>query len=316
MMAASSTIRLMVIGAGRWGRRYISTISTIPDTQLVCVASGNADTKTLVPDSCAVVPSWREAIVQDDIDGVIVATPPHTHFEIASAALSRALPLIVEKPLTFDVTQAMNLRAQAAAANVPVFVGHVHLFSPAYIRLKSELATLGPVRHIRAAGANRGPIRSDTPPMWDYAPHDIAMTLDIIAQRPSSVAAKVLDRVTTDEGVGESIAITLEFGSATRAEINVSNIADRRIRTFEASTDEASIIYDDTRDDKLRRREADSSVESLLSHDAELPLTRLVSEFVQAIRESRHMPDALSLSCEVIEILAECQTMLTGTARP
>lgn len=315
-MDTGAPVRLMVIGAGRWGRRYISTIVSNPGTQLQCVVSSNEASRSLVSDSCDIVPTWQEAMERSDIDGVIIATPPDTHFDIASAALNRGLPLIVEKPVTLDTKQAVALAEQVETAGVPVFVGHVHLFSAAFARMKRELAGLGPIRHIRSVGANRGPIRPDTPMMWDYGPHDLAMTLDLLAERPTGVTAKVVDRVATDEGIGESVEIVLDFGTSTRAEINVSNIADRRIRSFEVATDTCSVVYDDTQAEKLRRLRLDGTMETVLDCDEALPLTRLVCEFADAIRERRSMPQALALSCSLIDILAQCQKILTGTPRP
>jgi predicted dehydrogenase len=315
-MDAASTVRLAVIGAGRWGTRYISTIVENSGTLLQCVVSRNELTRTLVPDSCDVVPSWQEALARDNLDGIVIATPPHTHFDIATVALARELPVIVEKPMTLDVAQAYALRRQAEAAGVPFLVGHVHLFSPVFARMKRELTTLGPIRRIRSVGANQGPIRIDIPAMWDYGPHDLAMTLDLLADRPSAVAARLADRLVTTEGFGEAINIELEFGMTTRAEINVSNIAKRRIRLFEVQTDTCSVVYDDTQDQKLKRRNLGSTVDFVLDYEEERPLTRLVREFASAIRERRPTPEALTLGCAVIDILAQCQTILTGTARP
>src|SRR6187551_1703066 len=43
------------------------------------------------------------------IDFVTVATPNHTHFEIARAAAEAGFNVMCDKPLTFDLTQAEEL---------------------------------------------------------------------------------------------------------------------------------------------------------------------------------------------------------------
>src|SRR5262249_20619790 len=43
------------------------------------------------------------------IDFVTVATPNHTHFEVAKAALEAGFNVICDKPMTFDLAQAEQL---------------------------------------------------------------------------------------------------------------------------------------------------------------------------------------------------------------
>ena len=58
----------------------------------------------------------------DRVDFVSVATPNHTHFEIAKAAPRPASTSICDKPMTFDLAQAEELaegRRQVAASCSP-----------------------------------------------------------------------------------------------------------------------------------------------------------------------------------------------------
>jgi len=57
------------------------------------------------------------------IDGVVIATPDHTHFPIARDALRAGLPVYCEKPLTHTRAQAIELRLLAARAGVPTQMG-------------------------------------------------------------------------------------------------------------------------------------------------------------------------------------------------
>lgn len=52
----------------------------------------------------------KEAVRDDRIDAVVIATPPQLHFDVANAFLSRGIDVICEKPLCRDLNEAVRLR--------------------------------------------------------------------------------------------------------------------------------------------------------------------------------------------------------------
>ena len=60
----------------------------------------------------------------DRIDFVSVATPNHTHFEIAKAAVEAGFNVICDKPMTFDLAQAEQLAAAVDRSGVVFAVSH------------------------------------------------------------------------------------------------------------------------------------------------------------------------------------------------
>ena len=61
---------------------------------------------------------------QKDIDGVIVATPDHTHAVIAMAAMSLGKHVYVQKPLCWSVHEARALAKKAAETKVVTQMGN------------------------------------------------------------------------------------------------------------------------------------------------------------------------------------------------
>ncbi len=177
--------RLALIGAGRWGRNYIRTIDEMPDAEIAVLCSSNPDIGRFAPEGATTTTNWRRALTITDVDGVIIATPPAAHAETACAAIEMGLPVMVEKPLTLDLAQAERIKRRAEALKVPVLVDHTLLFHPAYKTLKSLGRKIGPIRRIRACGGNWGLFRDDTPPLWDYGAHDVAMSIDLIGEPAS-----------------------------------------------------------------------------------------------------------------------------------
>ena len=314
--------RLGLIGAGRWGRRYIQTIANLQGIHLRRVSSGNPVSRCLVPAGCDVIPDWRAVIAAGDIDGVIVATPPSVHFAMARAAIEAGMPVLVEKPLTLSLDEAQALSNLARRHACLVVVGHTHLYSPAYRALKERAAAFGPVRRIVSVGGNWGPFRRDMTPMWDYAPHDLAMCLDLLGAGPSRVAARVLQREYTAEGYGEVVAIDLAFPSGVQAVIEVGNIMTEKHRRFEVRFDQFVLVYDDLALAKLTVGELgpDGALENVspIHIAATPPIVNQVRSFSDSIAAAQTSDSSLELGVAIVEVLARCEGCLAdrGEAGP
>jgi predicted dehydrogenase len=68
--------------------------------------------------------STNLAQVLDQADGVIVATPNHTHVSIASEALQRGIPVLIEKPLANTTAEARQLCELAESRGTFISVGY------------------------------------------------------------------------------------------------------------------------------------------------------------------------------------------------
>ena len=94
-MAIQSSVRLGLIGAGRRGRAIIQAIERTRGAHLVRVGSRGPETPVHVPSSCQIFPDWRAMLDPTVLDGLIIATPPATHFPIARFAIALNIPLLV-----------------------------------------------------------------------------------------------------------------------------------------------------------------------------------------------------------------------------
>lgn len=303
-------MRLGLIGAGRWGKRYIETISHMDELQLVHVGSRQKETKDLVPNTCTISPNWIDVACNQTLDGLIIATPPHLHYEMAVSAISSGIPVLIEKPLTLSLREAEALVKQAKQSKTLVMVGHTHLFGSAYQELKKIGKSLGTLRKITSMGSNWGPFREDTSMMWDYAPHDLAMCLDLFENYPSTIHAQRIKKIKSAEGEGETIKINLDFVLGSSAEIKVSNIEEGKCRYLEASFEKGTLIYDDLELEHKLKLKNNQSNASPISLSSTRPLTNVVSQFCQKISEGEVEDSSLVLGMQVVQILENCQSIL------
>jgi len=141
--------RIAVVGAGAIGRKHIAVLAQSRVARLAALvdpAPGAADLARAQG-----VPHLRSlSELPPGIDGVVLATPTQLHLPQALACLARGLPLLVEKPVTASLAEAETLVAAAAAAGVPVLVGHHRRHNP---RIAAARAALQAGRLGRVIGA-------------------------------------------------------------------------------------------------------------------------------------------------------------------
>ena len=109
-MSVKKIKKICVIGAGYWGKNHINTLN-----KLNCLSgiydsekSKTAKIKEKLP-AITVYSNFQQLLDDETIDGVIVATPAHTHFEISKRLIESKKHLLVEKPFTLRIDHAETL---------------------------------------------------------------------------------------------------------------------------------------------------------------------------------------------------------------
>ena len=305
-------LRLGLIGAGRWGRNYIKTIAGLEGVRLARLASRNPSSPQLVAGDCAIEDDWRAMLGRGDLDAVIVATPPALHAAMVQAAVERALPVLVEKPLTLDLREAEALRAFAGARGGFVMVDHTHLYHPAYRALKHAAPGFGAIRALHCFSGNFGPFRADAPVLWDWGAHDVAICLDLLGSAPVELHARCLEARRTPEGLGQVLELRASFPPAVPAILRFGNIVPKT-RRLVVNLERAVLVYDDMAQHKFLAHPPSGPEEpprgpgEPLPYEARLPLDCVVSEFASAVRAGNRPPRDLDLGVEVVRVLERCQ---------
>ena len=104
--------------------------------------------------------SYQELCTQEQqkplgerVDFVSVATPNHTHFEIAKAALQAGFNVICDKPMTFDYAQAEELVKLVEQSGAVFAVSHNYTGYP-LVRQAREMILSGELGEIQAIRSN------------------------------------------------------------------------------------------------------------------------------------------------------------------
>ncbi len=187
----------------------------------------------------------EEGLNNKEYQGIAIATPPATHFDIAHICIAHKKHVFVEKPLVKNVQQNKQLIEEAAAQNIVLMVGHLLRYHPAYEALLDRLPDIGPVLFAIARRMNWGKIYKNDNIIWDYLPHDLSMILPIFSGAPQSVRAHPLHFVRPN--LADTCTVDLTFGDNQHAHIFLSRINPYKEQKLTVIGKKGSMIFDDTK---------------------------------------------------------------------
>jgi predicted dehydrogenase len=303
-----SQIRLGLIGAGKWGKSYISTISQIPNVSLSWIVSTKRNFKDITSD-CKITSSWRDMLNDQELDGIIFSVPPLVQGSIALDMMAiKKVPLLLEKPLALDCKMSKLLIETSREFKVYVQVNHIYLFHPAYRKIFTLLHLIGNIKEVYSIGGNLGPFRDSHSPLWDWMPHDISMCMKLIGTKPRVIFAKSNTMENFDKNKGEIIKATLEFESGVEAHIICGNGFLKKKRYLKIIGENGTIIFDDLSQHKLQLiRGGDKDI---ISFKNESPLGESIGSFVNSIIKGNNSCLDLEFSGDVISVLSDVETKI------
>jgi predicted dehydrogenase len=137
-MSVRPPLKILVAGAGPFGREHLMRLAARDDVQLVGLADPNPDARRRAREQFGVetcVEDTAKLIDTVAADALVVATPADTHVAIATRALGAGLCVLLEKPTATSAEGARALIAAAPRASGFVMPGHVLRFSCDHQRL-------------------------------------------------------------------------------------------------------------------------------------------------------------------------------------
>src|SRR5438105_27602 len=115
---------IAVAGAGLMGRQHVQRILENSSMELGAIVDPSAAAKEYaVSVHARHFANLGDCLRNVALDGVIIATPNRLHVPNGLVAVESRLPILVEKPISDDLTSALRLVNAAEEAGVPVLVG-------------------------------------------------------------------------------------------------------------------------------------------------------------------------------------------------
>ncbi len=241
--------KIALIGYGYWGPNLARNLAMLPGSPLCGIADTRADLLSTIQATypgLAVSRDARSFLEDPTVDGVVLATPAHTHGPLAREALSAGKSVLVEKPLAMSVAEARELIQLAEQSGRVLMAGHTFLFSPPVIKLRELIASgqLGRILYLHGARLNLGRVRTDVDVLWNLGPHDVSILLYLLGAMPESVSAVGYAYLRRD--IADVAFLDFRFPDDVSAHVHLSWLDPCKVRRMTVVGVEKMVVYDDT----------------------------------------------------------------------
>jgi predicted dehydrogenase len=144
-----SSIGIGIVGGGYMGKAHSVAFSAVagvfqtslrPRLVTICAQTeANAELYRKAYGFEKGTADWKDLIDDPAVEAIVIASPQHTHHDIAVAALNAGKPVLCEKPLGVSLKQSRSMVAAAEAADVANMVGFNYIRTPASQQIRKFL---------------------------------------------------------------------------------------------------------------------------------------------------------------------------------
>ncbi len=318
-------ITLGLIGLGKWGKNYLKAAELIEGCQIKYIVAKSESTLAQFPDKYTKLTDYLSLAKYSDINGVIIATPGSTHFQIVSDLSRSDLFLLVEKPLTVNLAESKKLN-NIKNLSQKLMVGHIYLYNPAYLAAKKLTSQIGQIRYISFTAYNQGPFRDDMSSLLDWGPHSICICLDLFQTMPKSVSAWAVNSLRPKSILYDNTFVKLEFEDNITCLLESGWLYPFRRRELIIYGTTSSIYFNDLDDKKIslyKNLGPDVKTSDIISQIPEIvyppypktsPLENELQQFVTFIKSKQPPKTNLQQALSVAKVIdaAEKSIKLQG----
>ncbi len=241
-------IRACLIGAGRMGRDHAHHIHLSHDATLYAVADSHFPSAKELADKykAKAYSSAEEALLDPQIDAVVIASNTDTHADLIIKAAKANKPIFCEKPIDLNLERIDLCSAALKKAGVPFFVGFNRRFDPSIADLQARLKqkAVGRVEQIFISSRDhalpdKSFLKTSGGLFRDMMIHDFDMMRWLSGEEPVEIYATgscLIDPSIHEFGDLDTAMVIMKTASGTLCHINNSRRSvygyDQRIEVF------------------------------------------------------------------------------------
>jgi len=206
-------LKIAIIGYGSWGKKLYREY---------CNILGNENVIIHDPPQGMVYSEWNT------INGVHIATPPHTHFDIAKKFLEMRIPVLIEKPMCLRSSECLKLIDLSRKNRTILMLGHIYRYSDAFNKIKKT-----PQKSMKLVWKHTS---RATNVIWDLLPHVLDICNIITGVWPEKLRAVHNDKNAFLIGYVNNIPLSIDLSLNYDGKIRDLIIDDERFPIIEMQT--------------------------------------------------------------------------------
>jgi len=136
------TLNLAVVGLGAFGHKHLDALTAIPDATIRYVAHskmGVAEEVAAKYGAARAFTDYSELLAQDDLDGVLLATPTQMHHAQTIEALRAGKHVMVEIPMGDSLAGVQEIVDVQRESGKIAMAGHTRRFNPSHQYLHKKI---------------------------------------------------------------------------------------------------------------------------------------------------------------------------------
>lgn len=327
-------MKVAIVGLGYWGPNLARNLNQLGVLSMAFDIKDEVLEKfrsDVVYNNVKFSKHWEIMLDKTDVEGVVISTPPDTHYDIAKTCLANGKHVFIEKPMTLDVKDAEELVKLAKEVDRIIMVGHTFLYSPDIRKTKElvESVEFGDIYYMYTKRLNLGKIQRPANVIEDLAPHDISIFNYITGKKCIAVQSFGSSYILGDS---EDISfINLKYENGIIANLHLSWLDPLKIRET-VVVGSHQMIYCDSGDKEIHvynkgvdvQKRLDEMEKSYATHllnyrygdeivpyfDSYEPLRKEMEEFISCIKSGDQPLSNGDCGVEVVKTLSAAQKSL------
>ncbi|MHA1394174.1 MAG: Gfo/Idh/MocA family protein [Promethearchaeota archaeon] len=240
-----------IIGTGYWGKNHVRIYANLLknnkiDYLKICDIDKERVKELSESYSLDYTTNIMDILKDNNISAVVIVTPSSTHYELTKIALNYDKDVFVEKPITLESNDALELIKMAKERKKILMVGHLFRYHPlvTHIKRKIDNGEFGKIEMIITFRFALGVPRTDMGVILALAIHDIDLTCYLLnKKKPESILVDT-GKFHQDK-VEEMAAISLTFDDNIKGYILASwniPVYDKKRELIVIGSDKSAII--------------------------------------------------------------------------
>jgi predicted dehydrogenase len=276
-------ISMGVAGVGAIGQNHARVLAELPGVRLAAVYDIDGERAGRIAEKFGTRAVATLEELARRTDAVTIATPTVTHFEIAMRLLEQGRDVLIEKPITDNTEQALELVAVARQHGRVLQVGHIERFNPVMSLLEERLTA---PRFIEAHRLSPFPNRSiDIGVVLDVMIHDLEIILHLVKRPVESIDAVGVPVLTRREDIANA---RIRFEGGCVANVTASRISPERLRKLRVFQSDAYLSLDyQAQEGKIYRRGPDGITAEDVTVEKDEPLKLELEAFAACARHGQ-----------------------------